>query len=377
MHLQSTANAATTDSDGLFLGLISGTSMDGVDAALIRREGGGVKLVATRTMPYAPALRETLGALAADSAGDKTLAELGRADGAVGEAFAEAAMELLADAGVASDSVHAIGSHGQTILHRPDLGFSLQIGDPARIAQITGVTTVADFRRADLAAGGEGAPLAPILHRALFSDTDEGRAVLNLGGIANLTLLASSGLVRAFDVGPANTLLDALARETTGAACDRGGVLAASGQVNEALLDALLADAWFARPPPKSTGPEYFNLDWVRTHEATAGVGAGDLAATLVELTAASIARVLQGTNTTRLYCCGGGVHNPQLMRRLTACLPGLRVTTTAELGVDPDYVEAICFAWLAGETLAGRPGNLPEVTGARSAVVLGAIYSP
>lgn len=367
------------ESNGLFLGLISGTSMDGVDAALIRREGAKIELLAAGTTPYPSPLRKTLGTLAAGAASGAVLAELGRADVAVGETFAGAASELLAEAAIAPGEVRAIGSHGQTVLHRPDLGFSLQIGDPARIAANTGILTVADFRRADLAAGGEGAPLAPILHRALFADAHEARGVLNLGGISNLTVLAPGRPVLAFDIGPANTLLDALAREQTGAGCDRDGALAAAGRVHEPLLDALLADPWLARPPPKSTGPEYFNLDWVRTRSESAGLDAPDLAATFAELAAATVALALeaQGLAQALLLCCGGGVHNPELMRRLAARLPAARVQTTAAYGADPDYIEAMCFAWLAGETLAGRAGNLPEVTGAKRAVVLGAVYTP
>ncbi len=366
---------ARTVSDGIYLGLMSGTSIDGmVDAALIRRTGTAVELIGAELVPYSSGLRAALRRLAG---GSDSLEALGRADGAVGETFAAAANALLAKYGIAARDVRAIGSHGQTILHRPDLGFSLQIGDGARIAQATGITTVCDFRRADLAAGGEGAPLAPAFHRAVFASSEETRAVLNLGGIANLTLLRPGEPVRACDVGPANTLLDAFVRAATGADYDRDGAFAAGGRVNAALLEALLADPWFARPPPKSTGPEYFNLDWVRAHGAARGVAAKDLAATLAELTAASIARALADSGTTRLYGCGGGVHNPELMRRLAARLPGTGVTTTAALGVDPDFVEAMCFAWLAGETLAGRSGNLPEVTGARRAVVLGAIHHP
>lgn len=366
-----------TPQSDLYLGLMSGTSIDGIiDAALIRCEGDAVELIGAEPCPYAPELRAQLRKLADGKGGAEAL---GRADAAAGGAFAAAACTLLDKCGVPAEAVRAIGSHGQTVLHRPDLGFSIQIADPARIAQKTGITTVADFRRADLAAGGEGAPLAPAFHRAVFASPDDTRAVLNLGGIANITLLAPGRPVRAFDVGPANTLLDALAREATGAGCDRDGRLAASGQVDKALLEALLADPWFARPSPKSTGPEHFNLDWVRSHAQSAALASADLAASLTELSAAGVARGLEmlEARPREVFCCGGGVHNPELMRRLAARLPASRITTTAELGVDPDYVEAMCFAWLARETLAGRPANLPEVTGASRATVLGAIHSP
>jgi anhydro-N-acetylmuramic acid kinase len=362
----------------LFLGLMSGTSMDGVDAALVRFGDARLELIAARTTPYAPALREALGALAGDRAQEGVM-ELGRLDVAVGEAFGAAAAELIAAAGLGAQDMQAIGSHGQTVLHRPDLGFSIQIGDPTRIARLTGVTTVADFRRADLAAGGEGAPLAPAFHQAWFADPDEVRAVLNLGGIANLTLLAPNQPIAAFDVGTANIILNPLAEEVMGRDCDQDGRMAATGEVNQPLLAALLADPWFQRPPPKSSGPEYFNLDWVRSRKESADLAPADLAATLTELSAAGVALALDmlDARPATIYGCGGGVHNPELMRRLAARLPTSRITTTAELGVDPDYVEALCFAWLAHETLAGRPGNLPAVTGARHTAVLGAITSP
>jgi len=364
---------------GIFLGLMSGTSMDGVDATLVRFNAADLEVLATHTAAYPSSLYEALENLACGQTARGQAEDLGRLDIAVGDAFTKAADELIAMTGVARDAVQAIGSHGQTVLHRPDLGFSIQIGDPARIAQRTGITTVADFRRADLAAGGEGAPLAPAFHRTFYSAHREARGVLNLGGIANLTLLQPDKPVIAFDVGTANTILDALARETTDEAFDRDGALAAAGEVYRPLLDALLADPWFARPPPKSSGPEYFNLDWVRSHDESRDLAPADLAATLAELSAAGVALALDevGVPPENVYCCGGGVHNPELMRRLAARLPRSRVTTTRELGVDPDYVEAICFAWLARERLAGRPANLPTVTGAARPVVLGAIHSP
>ncbi len=357
--------------DPLYLGLISGTSLDGIDVALIRRHATGIELLSAATVAYPPPLRQRL--LIDRHERPLTARELGSLDVAVGKAFGAAANHLLADYNLAPAAVRAIGSHGQTILHHPELGFSLQIGDPARIARITGITTVADFRRADLAAGGEGAPLAPALHRFLFG-ADESRAILNLGGIANLTLLIPGQPVVAFDVGPANTLLDALARISTGNGCDRDGRLAGRGRVDSDLLGRLLDDPWFRRPPPKSTGPEYFNLHWLRTHMASRKIADPDLAATLCELTAASVAAALV-PHPKALYCCGGGVHNPVLMRRLAVHLPATKVLSTAALGYDPDYIEAICFAWLAGERLSLTPANLPEVTGAEGSAVLGAVY--
>ncbi len=364
-----------TSSDGLYLGLISGTSLDGVDAALIERTGPDVRLLQAATTPYPPILREKLQALAS---GRGDIVSLYRCDIEVGDLFADAAMSLLESAGTSGKAVRAIGSHGQTVWHQPRDHFSAQIGDGARIAQRSGIVTVCDFRRADLAAGGEGAPLAPAFHQTVFAKYAP-LAVLNLGGIANLTLLLPGEPTRAFDVGPANTLLDALARETTGEGCDRGGALAAQGTVHRELLDTLLADPWFELPPPKSTGPEYFHLDWVRRHRRATELPPPDLAATLTQLTANSVAAALErhAAGTGTLLVCGGGVHNPQLMRRLRESLPDIRVEDTSVHGVEPDFMEAMCFAWLAGETLAGRPGNLPSVTGARNAVVLGVVHHP
>ena len=364
-----------TSTDGLYLGLISGTSLDGVDAALIERSGPQVRLMQAATTPYPPLLRERIQALAS---GRGDISSLYRCDIEIGNFFAEAANGLLETTSTSRGNVRAIGSHGQTVWHQPRDHFSVQIGDAARIAQRTGIVTVCDFRRADLAAGGEGAPLAPAFHQAVFAELSP-VAVLNLGGIANLTLLLPGKPPLAFDVGPANTLLDALAREITGEGCDRGGALAAQGTADPVLLDMLTADPWFDLPPPKSTGPEYFHLDWVRQHRRASELSPPDLAATLTALTATSVAAALErhGNKARTLLVCGGGVHNPQLIGQLRNALTGIRVEDTSTQGIDPDFVEAMCFAWLAGETLAGRPGNLPSVTGALRRVVLGAVCQP
>jgi anhydro-N-acetylmuramic acid kinase len=272
-----------------------------------------------------------------------------------------------------------MGSHGQTLRHRPHgpHGFTLQLGDPNRIAETTGVTTIADFRRRDLAAGGHAAPLLPALHAALLSSADENRAVLNLGGIANLTLLpAGGGDVRGFDTGPANGLMDAWSLRHTGQHYDRGGAFAASGRVDTALLTRLLDDPWFALPPPKSTGRDHFHLDWVDARRV-GDESAADVQATLLALSARSIADALRATqpDTARVIACGGGVHNPALLSALAEALPGAIVESTAAHGIDPDLVEALGFAWLARQTLLGRAGNLPSVTGAAGPRVLGAIH--
>ena len=363
------------DSDGLYLGLISGTSLDGVDVAIIERSGKHVQLRHAATTPYPTVLHEQLLALAS---GRGDIVSLYRSDVAVGDFFATAANAACEKAGIPPADIRALGSHGQTVWHQPGDHFSIQIGDGARIAQQTGITTVCDFRRADLAAGGQGAPLAPVFHQAVLGG-DAPAAVLNLGGIANLTILHPAEPTRAFDVGPANTLLDALAREALGEGCDRGGALAAQGQVADDLLDELLSDPWFRLPPPKSTGPEYFHMHWVRQRKRASELPAPDLAATLTALTAQCVARAMTAYagDADSLYVCGGGVHNLELMRRLRGALPGVRVEDTSARGIDPDFMEAMCFAWLAGETLAGRAGNLPEVTGAQRPAVLGAVHHP
>ena len=365
----------------LFLGLISGTSADGIDAALVELDDtdrSRCRLLAGRTFPWDPDLRATLVALGQGSE-PGSLDELGELDARVAIAFAEAANALLREAGVAASRVAAIGSHGQTVRHRPHAThpFTMQIGNGSRIAELTGITTVSDLRSRDIAAGGHGAPLLPALHAALLADGDEPRAVLNLGGIANLTLLpAPAGSVRGFDCGPANALLDAWCERHTGECYDADGRWAASGRVDEALLRRLLDEPWFAMPPPKSSGREQFHLGWL-ARRLSGDEAAADVQRTLLELTAASAAAALlaQQPGTRRLLACGGGVHNPLLMQRIAARLSGVQVESTAAHGVDPDFVEAMGFAWLARETLAGRPGNLPAVTGATGPRILGAIH--
>jgi anhydro-N-acetylmuramic acid kinase len=366
----------------LYLGLMSGTSADGIDVALVRFSGSGqhahCQLVRARAQPWADEVRAQL--IHLGQGGDvASLDELGSLDVRIAHAFADAANALLADASVTPTSVRALGSHGQTVRHRPGARwpFTWQMGDGNVIAERTGITTVADFRRRDVAAGGHGAPLLPALHAALLYAPGETRAVLNLGGIANLTLLPREGPVRGFDTGPANALLDAWCAHHTGAAFDADGVFAASGEADAALLERLLDDRWFAAPPPKSTGREQFHLDWLRARLPGNDHAPRDVQATLIELTTATIADALliNQPETQRLLVCGGGVHNPVLLARLAARLPGIVVESTALHGVDPDFIEAMGFAWLARETLAGRPGNLPSVTGASGPRVLGAIY--
>lgn len=363
---------------GYYLGLISGTSADGIDAALVSF-APRLQIHAARTVPYSAAIREQVLALSQASA-QVSLDALARLDTAIGRAFAAAAESVIAQAAVDRAQITAIGSHGQTLRHNPGdaLGYSMQVGDPNQIAERCAITTVADFRRRDVAAGGHGAPLMPAFHAALWHSRDEDRAVLNLGGIANLTLLPRSGPVRGFDSGPANGLMDAWCALHCGQPFDSHGELAAAGSVDGALLAALQADPWFAQLPPKSTGRDQFHLPWLHAAMGARTLAINDVQATLCELSALTIADALRASApaTRRLLVCGGGVHNPELLRRVQAHLPEVAIASTAALGLDPDFVEAVGFAWLARETLAGRAGNRCEVTGARGPRVLGAVYS-
>lgn len=357
--------------------------MDAVDAALAEVADGCFRVLAARSValpaPLATRLRRlaTPGALA--GADLDPIDELGELDTLVGELFAGAALGLLAEAGVEPAQVRAIGSHGQTVRHRPrhPHPFTLQIGDPNVIAVRTGIPVVADFRRCDVALGGQGAPLAPAFHAAVFASPAERRAVLNLGGIANLTLLAPGAPATGFDTGPANGLMDAWARRHLGRPYDEHGRWAASGTVSAPLLAALQAHPFLAMPPPKSTGPEDFTLDWLLACVERAGRPApADVQATLCEFSAATVADALSWHPPARLVVCGGGAHNRELLARLGARLPGIVIESSALHGVDPDQVEAAAFAWLAARTLAGLPGNVPEVTGAARAAVLGGCWA-
>jgi anhydro-N-acetylmuramic acid kinase len=362
----------------LYLGLISGTSADGIDVALVRF-ATHPDVVATRTFGYPDEVRAGVVALARNAAAI-TLDAYGHLDAAIGACFADAALALLHDARIDAREVAALGSHGQTVCHRPNGPdpFTLQLGDPNVIAERTGIVTVADFRRADLAAGGQGAPLLPALHAAMLTGPATPRAILNLGGIANLTLLIPGQPVLGFDTGPANCLLDAWSLRHRGMPRDEGGTWARSGRTEAALLQRLLDDPYFAAPPPKSTGREYFNLDWLEAR-LSENIGPTDVQATLLQLSARSIADALRAhaPSIREVYACGGGVHNAALMAALRAELPDAKVDTTAALGLDPDFVEAVGFAWLARARLEHVSGNLPSVTGARGPRVLGAVYAP
>jgi anhydro-N-acetylmuramic acid kinase len=357
----------------LFIGLMSGTSLDGVDAVLADFSGVP-KVLGHVYHAFSASLRADIASLL--QTGPDEIEQAGRLSVQLAACYAAAVRVLLSQTGVDAAEITAIGAHGQTVRHRPALGFTVQLNHPALLAEKTGITVVADFRNRDIAAGGQGAPLVPALHAALWRDEHESRVVLNIGGIANISYLPainSRQVVRGWDTGPGNTLMDAWILQHQGAAFDAGGAWGAAGQVSESLLRALLNEPYFALPAPKSTGRELFHLSWLTPFvraESTV-----DVQATLCELTAVSIADAIRPLQVKSVWVCGGGVFNAQLMRRIHALLPAQTVQSTANVGVDPMQVEALAFAWLAMRTIAGMPGNLPAVTGARSERVLGAIY--
>ncbi len=365
-----------------YIGLISGTSADGINAVAVAiAEPHGLELLACIHMPYTDSVRAEIQSLM--QPGDNEIERSAILDRSLGQLFAEAAGAVAAKAGLDKSGICAIGSHGQTVRHGPLAihPYTIQIANPAVIAEKTGITTVADFRSRDMAAGGQGAPLVPAFHQWLFKHAGTRRAIVNIGGIANLTMLpgAASEAVIGFDTGPGNTLLDSWTDRHRGKRYDADGDWAATGSVDKELLGHMLADPYFARRPPKSTGREYFNLSWVDSQLSARGdrPAAADVQATLTELTAHSIAQAITGMTggADEVFICGGGVHNRELMRRLQANLGGIPLRSSVDLGLHPDWVEASAFAWLAHQTLGRRPGNLPSVTGARHAVMLGAIY--
>lgn len=358
-----------------YLGVMSGTSLDGLDIALIDLSEN-LRLVDHHYLPMPAALRSDL--LGLCSPGPDEIARAAIAEQHWAELAATGIHELLDGCGLAASDIRAIGSHGQTIRHEPARGFTVQIGNPALLAELTGIDVVADFRRRDMAAGGQGAPLVPAFHEALFGDTRHPCAVLNIGGFSNLSLIAPGQAVRGFDCGPGNVLLDAWINRHHGTGYDHDGAWAQTGALNEALLARLLGDPFFAGQGPKSTGRELFNLIWLEDHLASlSALEPADVQRTLLELTARSIVEsLLQAQPATReLLVCGGGAHNGSLMKRLQQLLPGCTVASTASRGVPPDWVEAMAFAWLAHCCLQRIPANRPSVTGAKGLRILGAVY--
>ena len=362
---------------GRYIGVMSGTSLDGVDVVLAAIDEHLVAQQASLSWPMPVALKEDV--LAVCQGQTLTLAQLGRLDTRLGRLFADAVQALMKQEGLRPEDVMAVGCHGQTVWHEPqgDAPHSLQIGDNNQITARTGVTVVGDFRRRDMALGGQGAPLVPAFHQALLAHPVERRMVLNIGGIANLSLLIPHQPVRGFDTGPGNMLMDAWIWRQKGKPYDKDAGWAMQGKVALPLLQQFLSDPYFAAPAPKSTGREYFNYGWLeRQLAAFPGLAPEDVQATLTELTAVSISeQVLLNGGCERLLVCGGGSRNPLLMARLAALLPGIEVSSTDEAGISGDDMEALAFAWLAYRTLSGLPGNLPSVTGATRSSVLGAIY--
>jgi anhydro-N-acetylmuramic acid kinase len=362
---------------GIYLGLISGTSMDAIDAALVDFDVAPPHIIATSATPFEPALKRRVSAVI-DHVNGVALDELGQIDVEVGRAFAQAALSLLQSAGLRPGRVTAIGSHGQTLRHRPDLPvpFTWQIGDPNTVAEMTGITVVADFRRRDVAAGGQGAPLLPVFHDQVFRGDAEDRVIANLGGIANITILKRDTSVTGFDTGPANRLLDAWISQHEGKDFDADGAWAAGGRVDETLLRELLDEPYLRLAPPKSTGRELFNLRWLNSKLGLFSREPRDVQATLQQFTAASLASaVRQYAPGASLYVCGGGARNAGLLAAIAVLTAPNRVASTAALGLDPDYVEAVAFAWFAMRTLEGLTSSAGSVTGAKGARILGGVY--
>jgi anhydro-N-acetylmuramic acid kinase len=366
----------------LFIGVMSGTSLDGADAVLVDFDDDHPRLVAAASAPFNDTLRAEL--LALQKSGIDELHRAALAAQAMVDLHAGLVARLCADAGVMADDVAAIGTHGQTVRHRPELGYTIQINAPARLAEKTGITAVADFRSRDVAAGGQGAPLVPAFHDALFRHADAHRVVLNLGGISNVTDLPRDAQrpVRGWDCGPGNVLLDGWIAEHRGERFDRDGAWAASGRIDADLLAALASEPWFALPPPKSTGRDLFDRDWLARHLARfASLSPVDVQTTLAELTVQGIARsvLAHAGRPDELIVCGGGAYNDHLLRRLHDAFDGrvvvMRSSDPRCGSVAPEHVEALAFAWLAMRCLTHRPGNLPAVTGAAGLRVLGAIY--
>lgn len=359
----------------LYIGLMSGTSLDGIDAVLADLSGDGLPRLAGHHHDSFPApLRAEVAAL--NRSGDDELNRASQAANELARCYARSVASLLKTAGIDAGAVEAIGCHGQTVRHQPAAGYTIQLNNSALLVELTGITVVGDFRSRDVAAGGEGAPLVPAFHAAIFADPAIHRVVVNIGGIANVTNLPPGGTVTGFDCGPGNLLLDAWTQKHLKQPFDRGGEWAGSGKPVAGLLARLVSDEFFRLRPPKSTGREKFNLDWLAGF-LSGTERAADVQATLVELTARGIAESIGNfcPGAQAVYVCGGGARNGTLVNALRSLLAPREVAATDVLGIDAEHVEALAFAWLARQTLRGAPGNLPAVTGAKGARILGAIY--
>jgi anhydro-N-acetylmuramic acid kinase len=363
---------------------MTGTSVDSLDAALVQFSSNQqCSIIGTHSLALPNNIRQQVKTLIRSGKGE--IDALRSLDYAIAQHSCDAIKAVCLKSHISINDILAVGSHGQTIRHYPTIqdhhGYTLQAGDPNIIAEVTGITTVADFRRRDIAAGGQGAPLAPAFHKAIFHSTQEDRVIVNLGGIANITYLPKEGDVLGYDTGPANTLMDGWCWQHQKMRFDENGQWAQSGICNQKLLHTMLDDPYFALPFPKSTGRERFNSAWLDeciTQANTASLSAKDIQATLLELTAITVSQEivkLEPSGQSSVYICGGGAHNSALLQKLASHLQPRSVCTTDELGVDPDWVEALAFAWLAKQTIEHRHGNLPSVTGANKEVILGGIY--
>ena len=360
----------------LYIGLMSGTSLDGVDGALVDFSQDGVRSLGDAYVAFPASLRADLMALQAP--GHNEIEREALAANALVRHYADCVGSLLAQAGIGPDALAAIGAHGQTIRPRPELGFTRQLNNPALLAELSGIDVIADLRSRDVAAGGQGAPLVPAFHQALFNAPGQTRVVANIGGISNISVLQADGTVTGYDSGPGNALMDGWILHHQGQPYDADGAWAASGKVIPALLSELLNEPYFALPAPKSTGRDLFHADWLAGKLAAYPDALPvDVQATLTQLTAASLAQAIlrDGAQADTVYVCGGGAYNASLMAALAKELPGMAVTSTQALGVAPNQVEALAFAWLAWRFTQRKPGNLPAVTGARGLRVLGALY--
>jgi len=359
---------------GLFVGLMSGTSLDGADAALVDFSGAAPRTLGFASVAFSDALRDDVLALSAP--GRDSIELEGRVASELAELYAKAVLIVLETAHVASKDVAAIGCHGQTVRHRPDLGFTVQVNDPARLAELTGIDVIADFRRRDMAAGGQGAPLVPAFHEAVFRSRESSRAVVNIGGISNVTWLPMGGRTIGFDCGPGNVLLDGWARRHLGARYDEDGRWASAGRTDASLLSRLLAEPYLALSPPKSTGRELFRLEWLE-ERLPADYRTADVQSTLTDFTAHSIVRALRDfcPGTREVFLAGGGARNGALVERIRALCEGSRVELTDALGVPTAHVESMAFAWLAMKCSRREPIDLTAVTGAFAPRILGAIY--
>ncbi|MDP0561202.1 MAG: anhydro-N-acetylmuramic acid kinase [Candidatus Endonucleobacter sp. (ex Gigantidas childressi)] len=362
-----------------YIGLMSGTSLDGMDAVLISMDNKVPKILSHHYTPMPDALCQQI--LDLCSSGNNEIERLAIVDLDVARLSAITVNELLKRSGEIAANIKAIGSHGQTIRHKPEVGYTLQIGDPSLIAELTGITVVADFRRRDMAAGGQGAPLVSSFHNAVFVSDVESRVIVNIGGISNISILSvnGSGMTTGFDCGPGNMLMDYWCRKHKNTHFDNNGAWAASVEHNQELLDSMMSESFFHRLPPKSTGRELFNPDWLALQlKPFAKLSPATIQATLCNLTAMSIVSAIRdhASSTQAVFVCGGGAKNNELMRILSLELGSIRLASTSELGVDPELVESSAFAWLARQALHGKPGNLPEGTGAKGMRILGGIYS-